>query len=54
MREYKTAKSRIIHPKAIKIFRSEFSDFEEFAAFRQKSQKQVFIDIPEEVEAQMR
>ena len=53
MREYKTAKSRIIHPKAIKIFRSEFSDFEEFAAFHQKSQKQVFIDIPEEVEAQM-
>ncbi len=53
MKEYKTAKSRIIHPKAIKIFKSEFDSFEEFAKFHKKPQKQIFMDIPQEVDAQL-
>ena len=53
LKEYETEKSRIIHPEAIKIYKSEFTDFEEYLDFHNKGQKQVFIDIPEEVEIQL-
>ena len=52
LKEYETRKSRIIHSKAIEIYQSEFVDFEEFLDFHQKIQKQIFIDVPEEVEMQ--
>lgn len=53
LKEYETEKSRIIHPKAIKIYKEKFSDFEEYLDFHNKGQKQVFIDIPEDVEIQL-
>ncbi len=53
LKEYETEKSRIIHPKAIEIYKSEFTDFEDYLDFHSKGQKQVFMDIPEEVEAQL-
>ena len=53
LKEYETEKSRIIHPKAIKIYKEKFSDFEEYLEFHNRGQKQVFIDIPEDVETQL-
>ena len=53
LKEYQTEKSRIIHPKAIEIYKSEFTDFEEYLEFHSKGQKQVFIDVPEEMEMQL-
>ena len=53
LKEYQTGKSRIIHPKAINFYRSEFTGFKEFLDFHTKTQKQIFIDIPEEVEIQL-
>lgn len=53
LKEYESGKSRIIHPKAIEVYRSEFTDFNEFLTFHKKAQRQVFIDIPEEVEGQL-
>lgn len=52
LREYETEKSKIIHSKAIEIYRSKFTDFEECLDFHQKGQKQIFLDVPEEVETQ--
>ncbi len=54
LKEYETGKCRIIHPKAIQICKSEFADFEEFLDFHTKTQRQIFIDVPEEVEAQLK
>lgn len=53
LKEYQTGKSRIIHPKAINFYRSEFTGFKEFLDFHTKTPKQIFIDIPEEVEIQL-
>lgn len=53
LREYETEKSRIISSKALKIYKSEFSFFEEFLESHIKTQRQIFIDIPEEVEGQL-
>lgn len=53
LKEYETEKSKIIHPKAIQVYRSKFTDFEECLDFHKKVQKQVFLDIPEEVEFQL-
>ena len=36
LKEYETEKSRIIHPKAIKIYKEKFSDFEEYLDFHNK------------------
>ncbi len=52
LKEYETEKNQIIHPKAIKVYKSEFTDFQEYFEFHQKGLKNVFIDVPEEVEAQ--
>lgn len=53
LKEYDTEKSKIIHPKAIKIYKSKFADFEDYFDFHNKGAKHVFIDIPEEVEMQL-
>lgn len=53
LKEYETGKSRIITPKAMEFYRSEFSGFQEFLKFHTKTQKQIFIDVPEEVEIQL-
>ena len=53
LKEYETGKSQIIHPKAIDFYKSEFTDFKEFLAFHTKTQRQIFLDIPEEVEIQL-
>ena len=52
LKEYAAEKDHIIHPKAIKLYKSKFGDFEESLEFHDRGQKQVFIDIPGEVEAQ--
>ena len=49
LKEYETEKCKIIHPKAIEIYKSKFSDFEECLDFHEKVQRQIFIDIPEEM-----
>ena len=54
LREYETEKSKILHPKAIKIYKSQFTDFEEYLEFHQKGSKNIFIDIPEDIEAQQK
>lgn len=53
LKEYAAEKNRIIHPDALKLYKSKFGDFEESLEFHDRGQKQVFIDIPEEVEAQL-
>ena len=52
LKEYAAEKDHIIHPKAIKLYKSKFGDFEESLEFHDRGQKQVFIDVPGEVEAQ--
>lgn len=52
LKEYETENSQIIHADAIRVYKREFSDFEEYLDFHQKSSRQIFIDIPEEVEIQ--
>ncbi len=53
LKEYEAGKCRIISPKALKIYRSEFTCFEEFLESHTKTQRQIFIDIPEEVDGQL-
>ncbi len=52
LKEYETEKNQIIHPNAINVYRSEFTDFQDYLEFHSKGLKYVFIDIPEEVLAQ--
>ena len=52
LKEYETEKCRIIHRKAIKMYQEKFPDFEDFLDFHNKSVKQIFTDVPEEMEAQ--
>ena len=41
-----------IHRKAIKMYQEKFPGFEDFLDFHNKSVKQIFTDVPEEMEAQ--
>ena len=52
LKEYETEKCRIIHPKAIELYQAKFTDFEDFLDFHDKSVKQIFTDVPEEMEIQ--
>lgn len=53
LKEYVAEKNRIIHPDAIKLYKTKFGDFEESLEFHERGQKQVFIDTPEEMDEQM-
>ena len=44
----KQRKDQIIHPKAIELYKSKFTDFEDFLEFHDKGSKQIFIDVPVE------
>ena len=52
MKEYETEKTKIIHPNALKMYKAEFIDFDEYLEFHKKNHRNVFIDVPEEVEVQ--
>lgn len=49
LKDYQIEEVKILHESAIKLYKAEFSDFEEYLMYHQIHQKQVFIDIPEEI-----
>lgn len=53
IKEYEIEEEKIIDPYAIQLYRTSFEDFDEYLEFHQKTQKYIFIDIPEEIERQM-
>lgn len=52
--EYQMEKDQILHPAAIKMYKEFFSDFEEYIHFHEKNDKNIFLDIPGEIEAQQK
>lgn len=47
--EYKMGKTDILHEKAMKLFHGKFEKWDEFLDFHGNSQRQIFLDIKEEV-----
>ena len=53
IKEYQIEKNKIIHPAAIKMYKQNFTDFEEYLEFHNKNQKYIFLDTPDDVENQL-
>lgn len=52
IKEYETEQIKIIDPDALELYRKRFTDFEEYLEFHEKSSRQIFLDIPDEIEKQ--
>ena len=52
LKEYEHEDIKLLHKSAIKIYKNEFADFEEYLIYHEKTSKQVFIDIPDEIKRQ--
>lgn len=50
--EYEKEKNKIIDPEAIKLYKDNFQDFEEFIQFHDRTSKSIVLDIPDEIEIQ--
>ncbi len=52
MAEYRNNAPDILHEKAVEFYRKEFDSYSEFEEFHKQRQRELFIDIPDEVTSQ--
>ena len=52
MMEYRNSAPDLLHEKAIEFYRKEFGSYSEFEEFHKQRQRELFIDIPDEITSQ--
>ena len=52
MMEYKSGTPDILHEKAVAFYKKEFGIYSEFEEFHKQRQRELYIDIPDEVSMQ--
>lgn len=52
MMEYRNSVPDLLHEKAIEFYRKEFGSYSEFEEFHKQRQRELFIDIPDEITSQ--